>query len=187
MFHGVGQDVADFVIAVRSNSTDLSDRLLVFALNGHGLELGNDLLDSLVHAALHVDWVNPCDNSLEAFDVDRFGENCGGGGSVTGGIGSLAGDFTNHTGTHVFELVFEFDFTSNRYTVLGHGRRAKALLDDDVSSAGSERHSHGSGELLHTTTHCFLRFLIKGDNLGHSERLLVLKCQKHVSDYLMKL
>ena len=99
---------------------------LLLALDRHRLELGDDVLDGLVHAALHEHRVDAGDDGLEAFVVDRLGEDGGGGGAVAGDVGGLAGDFLDHAGAHVLVLVFELDLLGDGHAVLGDGGRAEA-------------------------------------------------------------
>ncbi len=62
LLHCVGQDIADFGVAVRGHGADLGDGLLGLALDGHLLEFSNDVLDCLVHAALHFDRIDAGDH-----------------------------------------------------------------------------------------------------------------------------
>ena len=147
LFHGVGQDVADLGIAVGGHRADLGDRLLRLALDRHFLELADDVLDGLVHPALHLDRVDAGDDRPLAFVVDGLGENRGGGRAVTGDVGRLAGDFANHAGAHVLELVRELDFSSDGHAVLGDGRRAEAFLNNHIAAARAERDANRLGPI----------------------------------------
>ena len=92
--------------------------------------------------------VDAGDDGLEAFVEDGFGQDGGGGGAVAGDVAGLAGDFADHLGAHVFVHVFQLDFLGDGDAVLGDGRRAEALLEDDVAALGAERDLDGAGELL---------------------------------------
>ncbi len=64
-------------------------------------------------------------------------------------------------GAHVLVLVFELDFLGDGDAVLGDGRRAEALLEDDVAALGAERHLDGPGQLGDAPTHRLAGFLIE--------------------------
>ena len=80
--------------------------------------------------------------------IDGFGENGGGGGAVAGDVAGLAGDFADELGAHVFIGILELDFLGDGDAVLGDGRAAEFLVEDDVASARSEGRLDGSGEFL---------------------------------------
>ena len=130
------------------------------------LELGDDVLDGLLDAALHEHRVDAGDDGAEAFVEDRFGQHGGGGGAVAGDVAGLGGDFADHAGAHVLVLVFQLDLLGDGDAVLGDGRRAEALLQDDVAALGPERHLDGAGQLGDAAAHRFAGFLIERNLLG---------------------
>ena len=75
----------------------------------------------------------------------------------------------HHAGAHVLVLVFQFDFLGDGDAVLGDGRRAEALLKDDVAALGPERHLDGPGQLGDAPPHRFAGFLVER-NLLRSHR-----------------
>ena len=119
--HGVGDDFADGGVPVGGNGGDLLDFFLVLDLLGDLGELFDGGFNGLVDAALDADRVRARGDVLQAFAVDRFGENGGGGGAVAGGVAGLAGDFAHHLGAHVFIGIFQFDFLGDGHAVLGDG------------------------------------------------------------------
>ncbi len=80
--------------------------------------------------------------------IDALGEHGRGGGAVAGGVGGLGSDFLHHLGAHVLIRIGQFDFLRDGDAVLGDGRRAEFLVDDDVAALGPERHLDGAGEEL---------------------------------------
>ena len=100
-------------------------------------------LDGLVDAALDADRVRAGGDVLQAFAVDRLGQNGRGGGAVAGDVAGLAGDFADHLGAHVFVGVFQFDFLGDGHAVLGDGRGAEFLVEDDVAALRAERGRDG--------------------------------------------
>ena len=111
-------------------------------------ELGDDGFDGLVDAALERGRVGAGGDVAEAFLVDGLGENGRGGGAVAGDVAGLAGDFADELGAHVFVRIFELDFLGHGHAVLGDGRAAEFLVEDDVAAARSERRLDGAGEFL---------------------------------------
>ena len=64
--------------------------LLVLDLDRHVLELGDDVVDGLLDAALHLHGLTPATTALQAFVEDGFGQHGGGGGAVAGDVAGLA-------------------------------------------------------------------------------------------------
>ena len=76
-------------------------------------------------AALDADRVRARGDKLQAFAINRLGEQRGGGGAVAGVIAGFAGDFADHLGAHVFAGILQFDFLGDGHAVLGHGRASR--------------------------------------------------------------
>src|SRR5574344_1361984 len=147
--------LADFSVVVRGNRRDLRDVFLAVHLDGHLGNLVDDSADGCVHAALDVHRVRACGDVLEAFAGDSLGEDRGGGGAVACGVARLARDFLGHLGAEVFIRVFQFDFLSDRDTVLGDVRGAEGLADHHVAALGTEGDLHGVRELVNAFHNAF--------------------------------
>ena len=81
-------------------------------------------------------------------------------------------DLADHAGAHVLVLVLQLDLLGHGHAVLGDGRRAEALLQDDVAALGPEGHLDGAGQLADAPTHRLPRFLVERDLLrSHSASL----------------
>ena len=65
-----------------------------------------------------------------------LGEHGRRGGSVTGDVGCLGGDFLDELGAHVLVGIVELDLLGHRDTVLGDGRGTELLVEDDVATGG---------------------------------------------------
>ena len=141
------------VVAVGGDGADLGDLLLV----GDGLrdllQVLDDGLDGLVDAALEVHRVGAGGDGLQALAEDRLGEHGGRGGAVAGDVGGLGGDLLHHLRAHVLELVLELDFLGDGDAVLGDGRGAEGLVDDDVAALGAERDLDRVGQDVDATQH----------------------------------
>ena len=146
LVHRVGDDLADGGVPVGGNGRDLLDFFLVLDLLGDLGELLDGGFDGLVDAALDADRVGAGGDVLQAFAIDRLGQNGRGGGAVAGGVAGLAGDFADHLGAHVFIGVFQFDFLGDGDAVLGDGRGAEFFVEHDVAAFGAERGGDGAGE-----------------------------------------
>ena len=63
-------------------------------------------------------------------------------------VAGLLGDGVDELGAHVLERVGQVDFLGDRDAVLGDGRAAEGLVDDDVPAGRPERDADGLGQLL---------------------------------------
>ena len=112
------------------------------------LELLDDRGDGLVDAALDGHRVRAGGDVLEAFAEDRLREHGGGRGAVAGDVRRLGRDFLHHLRAHVLERIGELDLLGDGDAVLGDGRGAELLVDDDVPALGAEGDLHRLGELV---------------------------------------
>ena len=149
------------VVPVGGDGGDLADLLAVGDLLGDLGQLGDGGLDGLVDAALEVDRVGPGGDVLQAFAVDGLGEHGRGGGAVAGGVGGLGGDFLHHLRAHVLVGIGQLDFLGDGDAVLGDGRRAEFLVDDDIAALGAEGDLDGAGEQLDAAQDFLARGLVE--------------------------
>ena len=84
---------------------------------------------------------------------DRLGKNRGRGRAVAGDVVGLGGDFLDHLGAHILELVLKLDFFGDCHAVLGDPRRAESLVEHDVAALRTKRHLHRVGEDVHAAKH----------------------------------
>ena len=157
--HRLGNDVADGRVVVGRDRADLRDFLAILGRLGQVLELGGDRLDRAIDSALERHRIVPRGDHLDALGENLARQHGGGGGAVAGDVGGLGSDFFDHLRAHVLELVFELDFLGDGDAVLGHGRRAEALLQHDVAALGAERHGDGIGEDIDPLEDLLARFL----------------------------
>ena len=66
--------------------------------------------------------------------VDRLGQDGRGGGAVAGDVAGLLGDGVDELGAHVLERVGQLDLLGDGDAVLGDGRAAERLVEDDVAA-----------------------------------------------------
>src|SRR5215216_3919083 len=166
LLHRVGEELADFGIAVGGDGADLSDFLVRGDLLGVFHEVGDHGFHRKVDTALQVHRVHAGGNCLGAFTDDRSREHGCGGGAVTGGVRRLGGDFAHHLGAHVLELVVELDLLGDGDAVLGDAGGAERLIEHDVAALGAERHLDGVVEDVDTAQHAVARVDAEFDFLG---------------------
>jgi len=148
--HRVGDDLADGDVPVGGDGGNLGDLGPVLDLLRDAAQLGDDGLDGLVDAALERGWVRAGGYVLEALAIDGLGQHGRGRGAVAGNVAGFARDFANELRAHVLIGVFELDFLGDSDAVLGDGRAAEFLVEDDIASARPERRLDRSCELLDT-------------------------------------
>src|SRR5712675_1181917 len=158
LLHGVGEELADFRVAIGGNGADLGDFLVRGNLLGVLDEIGDHSVHSQVDTALQIHRVHAGGNCLGAFTDDGGGQHGRGGGAVAGSVGRLGGHFAHHLGAHVLELVLKLDFLGDGDAVLGDARRAERLVEHDVAALGAERHLHRIVENVDAAQHLVPRF-----------------------------
>src|SRR5690606_803844 len=151
--HGLGDQVADFSVAVGRDGADLGDFRVVGDRLGVRLDLFQHRFDSLVDAALQVHRVHAGGHGLQAFLNDGLGQDGGGGGAVARLVVRLGSDFADHLGAHVLEGVFQLDFLGHRDAVLGRARGAEGLLDHDVAALRTQGHLDGVSQDVDALQH----------------------------------
>src|SRR5215218_2777603 len=149
LLHRLGDDAADLLVVVRGDGADVRD---VLALDGlgqlvDGLDGGPD---GQLDATLDLHRVRTRGDVLGALAIDRLGEHGRGGGAVAGHVGGLRSDLAHHLSAHVLERIGQLDLLGHRHAVLGDGRRAELLLDNDVASLGAEGHLDRVSQLVDT-------------------------------------
>ena len=132
--HRISNDVADGAVGVGGDAAHLSDFFIGGARLGDFFQLFNCCDHRFVDTALEIHWIHTGGDIFHAFFQDCLSQHSRGGGAVASDVGSLGSNFFHHLRAHVFELVFEFDFFSNRYTVLGDGRRAEGAIQHHVAA-----------------------------------------------------
>jgi hypothetical protein len=140
--------VADLGVVVRRDGADLRDLLLARRRDGELLELLDDRGHGLVDAALDGHRVRAGRHVLQAFAEDRLREHRRRRRAVAGEVGRLGRHFLHHLGAHVLDRIGQLDLLRDGHAVLGDGRGAELLVDDDVAALGTEGDLHRLGELI---------------------------------------
>src|SRR6185312_4506122 len=153
LLHGIGEELADFGIAIGRYSANLRDFFVRRDLLRVFLQILDDGVDGEINATLQVHRVHAGGDRLGAFPDNRVGEYGCGGGAIAGLVRGPRRDFTHHLRTHVLELVFELDLLGDGNAVLGDAGCAERLVEHDVAALGAERHAHRIGEDVHAAQH----------------------------------
>jgi len=161
LVHRVGDDFSDRSIPVGGNGRDLSNLLSIRNIFRDLLEILNDHINRLHYTALKRSRIRTGGHILETFAEDCLGQDRRGRRAIAGDIRRLGSDLPNQLRSHVFIRVLQFDFLRHGNAVFGNGRATVFLVQDDVTSGGSERDFHCFRELFHTTeqsvTGCFIK------------------------------
>ena len=137
LFHGVGNQAADFFVA-GGNGGNLCLGFLGDDFLGVLLQGVNQRVHSGLDALLQDHGVGTGSHVLHAFVDHGLGQQRCGRGAVAGHVVRLGGDFLDQLGAHVFKRVFQFDVPGNRHTVVGDGRGTVFLIEHDVAAFGSQ-------------------------------------------------
>ena len=120
-----------------------------------------------VHAALEPHRVRAGRDRAEALVDHRLREDRRGGRAVTRDVVGLGGDFLGQLGAEVLEGVVELDLTGDGDPVVGDGRSAPLLVEDDVATTGAERHLDRVGQLVDAALQRPPGTLVELEDLGH--------------------
>ncbi len=121
-------------VGVSGDGTNLSNSFRVRARYGQRFQLFNSSNDSFVDTTFQIHRVHTRSNGFQAFSNDCLRQYGCSGGAVACSVVRFRGNFFHHLSTHVFELVFQLDFTRNGHTVFGDGRRAEGFVQNHVTA-----------------------------------------------------
>ena len=153
LLHGFGDQLADFVVRIGRNGTDLRDFFRSRAWLADVLQFGHQSVDGTVDPALEVHRVHSGCDEFHALANDCLGQDRRGRRTVTGVVAGLGSDFLDHLRAHVHELVFEFNFFGDGDTVFGDGWRTEGALEDHIATFWAEGDFDGVGEDVDALDH----------------------------------
>ena len=164
--HRVSDDLADRFV-IRGDRRDLSRLFLRLQLAAHLAQLFHDERRALFKPALQFHRIGARREILEPFFDQRMREDRCGGGSVARDIVRLRGDLFDELRPHILEYVRVFLLLSDRHPIVGDVRATELLVDDDVSSTGTEGDAHCIRQLVDPALHSAPRFITENDFFGH--------------------
>ena len=141
----VRDHVADLALA-RRDRRDPGDVLLAGHLDRLLLQVGDDLLDGLLDAALETHRVGARGDVLQTLADDRLGEHGRRRRAVTGDVVGRRRDLADKLRALVLERVLDLDLTGDRDTVVRDRRRPELLVEDDIAALRAKRHLDRVGE-----------------------------------------
>ena len=94
--------------------------------------------------------VRPGGHVAQALAHHGLGQHGRRGGAVAGDVVGLGGDLFDQLGAEILVRVGELDLLGDRHTVVGDGRGAELLVEDDVASARAEGDLDRVGERVDT-------------------------------------
>jgi len=154
LLHGLGKELANKLVAVGGDGSDLANLVAGGDVALVGLEVLDDGLDGGLGTPAEVHGIAASGDVLDGLGEDGASEHGGRGGTVTGDLVGLAGDILEETSAEVLELVLEGDGAGDGHTVLGDLGRAEAGLNEDIAALGTESGGHGPCEGLDTLEEC---------------------------------
>ena len=166
LVHRISDNLADGGVPVRGNGGDLSDLVAILDLLADLGEFRDDGFNGFAYTALEAGRVGARGHVLQAFAINRFGKQGGRGGSVTGDVACLAGDFADELSAHVFIGVFELDFLGDGHAVLGDGGAAEFFVENYVATGGPKSGLHGFRQLLDAAEQRMPRGFVKRELFG---------------------
>ena len=153
--HRFRDQFTDGFVGVSGDGTYLSDSFGVRARNGQRFQLFYCSQYRFVDTAFQIHRVHACCNSFQAFVHDSLSEYGCGGGTVACCVVRFRGNFFHHLRAHVFELVFQFDFTCNGNTIFGDGRRAEGFVQNHVTAFRAQGHFNCICQYVYAAQHFY--------------------------------
>ncbi len=130
------------------NAGDLGHFFLLGQLLGHAVQRFDDGFDGLVDAAFDAHRIGAGGDVAQSFLIDGQGQNGRRGSAVAGHVAGLLGDGVDQLGAHVLEGIGQVDLLADGDAVLGDGRPAETLVENDVASGRPESDAHGASQLI---------------------------------------
>ena len=148
--HGLGNELADHRVVVGADRAHVGDVFRAADRLGHRAEVLDGRVDGLLDAAADGRRVGAGGDVPQTFAEDLAGQHRGGRRAVAGQVRGLRGDLVDELGAHVLEAVLQIDFLAHRHAVLGDGRTAVGLVENDVVTGRAQGHGDHVGQFFHT-------------------------------------
>jgi hypothetical protein len=156
----VREDVADLAVA-RGDGRDAGDVLLGGDRLRLRLQVLDDLVDTLLDAALERHRAGAGRHVLEPVADDRLSQDGRGRGAVAGDVVRRRGDLTHELRALILEDVLDLDLARDRDTVVGDRRGAELLVEHDVAPLRAKGDLDRVGEGVHAPLERAARILVE--------------------------
>ena len=140
-------------VGVSGDGTNLSNSFRVGARYGQCFQFFNSSSDSFVDTTFQIHRVHARSNGFQTFSDDGLSQYGCGGGTVTCSVVRFRGNFFHHLRTHVFELVFQFDFTCYGNTIFSDGRCTERFIQNYVTAFWTEGNFHCICQYVYAAQH----------------------------------
>ena len=160
LVEGIGDELADLRRLSRQTG-DVCDLRGVGDIAGDGAQLLRDGLDGGLDAALELTGCGTCGDVAQSFVDEGLSENGRGGGSVTGDVVGLGGDFLGQLCAEVLVRIVDLDLTGDGHTIVRDRGSAPLLVEHDVAALGSQRHLDGVSQGVDTLFECTTSFVVE--------------------------
>jgi len=160
-------EVADLVIVVRTDRRHVANLVATLDLLAALTNVLDNDVDGLLDTALDLHRVRTRGDVLDTEVNELLRQNRCRRGAVPGDVLRPRGNLFDHLGAEVLGRVFELDFLRDRHAIVGNGRAAELLVDDDVAPFRPECDFHRVGELIHTGAKLVARLGVVADMFRH--------------------
>ena len=173
LLHDIADELANVGVVVGGDGGHLGHLLAGGKGDGIFLDGLHDGIGGLLDAALEGHGVGAGGHVLEPLVDHGLGEDGGGGGAVAGDVVGLGGHLFGQLGADILERILQLHVLGDGYAVVGDGRGAELLLQDDVASPGAQGDLDGVGQGVDAVLEGVPGRLVEQELLGHVLLLLV--------------
>src|SRR5690606_10187754 len=138
-------------------------------LAGRLEELVGHMLRGRVDAALEGERGRAGRDVAEALPYQRLREDGRRGRAVTGDVVGLGRDLLGELGPQVLVGVLQLHLAGDGHAVVGDGRCAELLVDDDVAATGTDRHLDSVSESVDAALKSSASVLVEFQDLRHAD------------------
>ena len=149
--HCISDEFSYFGVVISRNGSHLLYLVVVVIyFLSHVLDIIHHSVNSLVDTALQVHGVGACGHVLQSNVHDALCQNGSGGCSIASVISGLACHALYQLCAGVLKVVFQFYFLCHGHAVFGNLWSTKLLLDNHVSTLGTQCYFHCVCQLIHS-------------------------------------
>ncbi len=124
-FHSISDHFTDFSSTIGGNCSHLCNFCRSLNFFSFFEEVCHHFFNSSINSTLQIHWVHTSSNGFNTFLHNSLSQNSCCCCSITGNIIGFRSNFAQHLRTHIFELIFQFDFFCNGYTIFCDARRTE--------------------------------------------------------------